>query len=129
MYLTRLDDDTDPKVTFDSSKLTELILGRGPVLKITDTKVSRNQAKIHFDPVAKKFTFVNLSVKPCYHKIKEDDDWTFVEKDEIIPLENDHVIGLLPHKFIYQINAIKTHPNILNKWSGASKWTSILKTT
>jgi len=105
MFLKRLDDlgVAIEKLIVDPNE--GVILGRGPLMKITDTKISRNHAKIVIDSDKNCLVFINIGKKPCYTKEnKEEEEFSFVEKDESVEIGNGSVIGLLPDQYIYEIN-------------------------
>ena len=105
MILKRLDDlgVAIDELTVDANE--GVILGRGPLLKITDTKISRNHAKIIYDNEKQSLVFINTGKKPCYIKqTKEEKEFNFVEKDECIEIGGGSTIGLLPDQYIYEIN-------------------------
>ena len=106
MILKRLDDlgVAIDELTVDANE--GVILGRGPLLKITDTKISRNHAKIIYDNEKQSLVFMNTGKKPCYIKqTKEEKEFSFVEKDECIEIGGGSIFGLLPDKYIYEINS------------------------
>ena len=105
MILKRLDDlgVAIDELTVDANE--GVILGRGPLLKITDTKISRNHAKIIYDNEKQSLVFMNTGKKPCYIKqTKEEKEFSFVEKDECIEIGGGSIFGLLPDKYIYEIH-------------------------
>jgi len=105
MILKRLDDlgVAIDELTVDANE--GVILGRGPLLKITDTKISRNHAKIIYDNEKQSLVFMNTGKKPCYIKqTKEEKEFSFVEKDECIEIGGGYIFGLLPDQYIYEIN-------------------------
>ena len=105
MLLKRLDDlgVAIDELTVDANE--GVILGRGPLLKITDTKISRNHAKIIYDNEKQSLVFMNTGKKPCYIKqTKEEKEFSFVEKDESIEIGGGSIFGLLPDQYIYEIN-------------------------
>ena len=105
MILKRLDDlgVAIDELTVDANE--GVILGRGPLLKITDTKISRNHAKIIYDSEKQSLVFINTGKKPCYIKqTNEEKEFSFVEKDECIEIGGGYIFGLLPDQYIYEIN-------------------------
>ena len=105
MILKRLDDlgVAIDELTVDANE--GVILGRGPLLKITDTRISRNHAKIIYDNEKQSLVFMNTGKKPCYIKqTKEEKEFSFVEKDECIEIGGGYIFGLLPDKYIYEIH-------------------------
>ena len=108
MFLKRVDDlgVAIEKLIADPNE--GVILGRGPLMKITDTKISRNHAKIIFDNEKKCLVFINIGKRPCYVKQKkEQEEFSFVEKDETVEISSGSIIGLLPNQYIYEINGWK----------------------
>ena len=82
---------------------TEINIGRGPLLKISDTKLSRKQAQIiKFDGGSDTYELSTVNTgKKCYFKLKEGDEWTLVESK--VELENESYFSLLPEKYIFQV--------------------------
>ena len=81
---------------------TEINIGRGPLLKISDTKLSRKQAqiiKINSNDTY-ELSIVNTG-KSCYFKLKDSDEWNLVESK--VELENESYFSLLPEKYIFQV--------------------------
>merc|ERR1712223_2143460 len=104
MFLKRLDNlgVAIDKLIIDHSE--GVILGRGPVTKITDTKISRNHAKIIYDEEKKSLVFINVGKHTCYIKrSKEETEFSLVEKNKSVEIGDGSVFGLLPDKYIYEI--------------------------
>jgi len=109
MILRRLDDQGVAIEELSVDLNEDLILGRGPLMKITDTRISRNHAKLTFDKEKKLLVFMNIGKKPCYVKQKQTEvekEFSVIEKDESIELENGSVFGLLEDQYIYEINEL-----------------------
>ena len=105
MLLKRVDDLGVAIEKLIVDPIEGVILGRGPLMKIADTKISRNHAKIVFDNDKKSLVFINTGKKPCYIKQKkENEEFSFVEKDESVEIFDGSIIGLLPDQYIYEIS-------------------------
>ena len=72
MLLKRVDDLGVAIEKLTVNPIEGVILGRGPLMKITDTKISRNHAKIVYNDEKKSLVFINTGKKPCYIKKKKD---------------------------------------------------------
>ena len=103
MLLKQIDCDQEIDLVFDEFT-TEINIGRGPLLKISDTKLSRKQAEIiKIDGTGSntyELSIVNTG-KTCYFKLKEEDEWSLVESK--VELENECYFSLLPEKYIFQV--------------------------
>ena len=108
MLLKRVDDLGVAIEKLIVNPIEGVILGRGPLMKITDTKISRNHAKIVYNDEKKSLVFINTGKKPCYIKQnKENEEFSFVEKDESVEIYDGSIIGLLPDQYIYEISDIE----------------------
>ena len=105
MFLKRI--DNDPAIAIDKLEVpkdSEIILGRGPLMKITETKLSRKQGKIQFDTDKKCFIFTNTSKLPGFIKHdKTEQSFKSIEPNETVHLKNGTVIGILSDKYIYEV--------------------------
>ena len=97
MFLKQIDGDV--LVELDFNEEDAFVLGRGPLLKITDTKLSRNQAQIK--KVNDSYEFSGVKGKQCYFKLKETDEWS--QSDEIVELQDKCFISLMPEKYVYEV--------------------------
>ena len=102
MNLKRIDEKSAPiPLNFDEN--STIFLGRGPLLKISDTKISRNHAqivKVRDDT----FEFSNVKSKPCFYKLQETDQWTQLADSEKVKLENNSFIKLTTESYIFQVD-------------------------
>ena len=127
MFLKRLDNlgVAIDKLIIDHRE--GVILGRGPVTKITDTKISRNHAKIIYDEEKKSLVFINVGKHTCYIKrSKEETEFSFVERNKTVEIGDGSVFGLLPDKYIYEIcdwRPLEKHTN--STWS--PDWFNIVR--
>ena len=101
MLLKQIDCDQEIDLVFDEFT-TEINIGRGPLLKISDTKLSRKQAQIIKINGSDTYelSIVNTG-KSCYFKLKDSDEWNLVESK--VELENESYFSLLPEKYIFQV--------------------------
>ena len=113
MILKRLDekDSTDYDIAVDANKTPEVTLGRGPITKITDTKISRNHIKLTFDTQSEKWTLTNLNVKQFYFKKHANQEcFETIEKSEAIEVKENFVLGFYQDKLLYEVkNVCKRH--------------------
>ena len=90
-------------------------LGRGPLLQITDTKISRRHATISYDDEQKTWSILGL--RTCFYCAETELDvefscsdlgnvkWKPLNKDDRIHLKTGYIISLLPEgKYAYKIN-------------------------
>jgi aprataxin and PNK-like factor len=96
----------------------EYTIGRGPLLEITDKRVSRKHAilKIEEDGTVK---FCLRHDNPCYHKPAKSNDFIQLKCDTWQELTDDDQISLLHHSieelvFTVRINSIKGTTNAPN---------------
>lgn len=101
MILERIDKDNEAADHLQVDD-EEIILGRNPALKITDTKISRHVGKISFDN--NEYLLIGGSDKQPVHwkKSLSEDTWQVLEKAEKIKLEEGFVIALTPDKYLYE---------------------------
>ena len=107
MELIRIDAKDEDNVRFecdDDDDEVEVVLGRGPVLKIADSSVSREMAKITRKNKPRGFYFSPVSQKKTvFHRRKKDQDFAAVEIGEEIQLRDEDKIGILKDKFHYEV--------------------------
>ena len=100
MLLLKQIDCGDHKFELDFDHQKQINIGRGPLLKISDTKLSRKQAEIIKIDDTYELSIVNTG-KKCYFKLKDEDEWSLVESK--VELENECYFSLLPEKYIFQV--------------------------
>ena len=86
----------------------QIFLGRGPLLKIDETNISRKHAKLCIGEKG-DLELTCLHRNPIFVKKKR--DWTELGKDKLIKLENKDEVKFLSNKFHYKI-VISSSPDI-----------------
>jgi len=101
VHLKRLDgSDTQYQVVIPDGKT---VIGRGPVLKCSDSKVSRNHAVIEVSCEDHTAVLTPMHVNPCFYKAKGSNKYKTLEKGEEQRLSNGDVIKILPEEFEYEV--------------------------
>lgn len=79
----------------------EIVVGRGPLLGVTDKRVSRNHSLLEVieDQLRIKPTHLN----PCFYQSSTEDTPRPLEKDTWHPLYPGNLFSLLPDKYIFRV--------------------------
>jgi len=100
------------------------ILGRGPLLQVIDSRVSRKHAIACYHK--KEKTWSVIALRDCYYYLPSENtnmidadleniQWTTLKKHDILNVKNGFLISLLPnceHAYKLIINKVKTDDNI-----------------
>ena len=86
----------------------QIFLGRGPLLKIDETNISRKHAKLCIGEKG-DLELTCLHRNPIF--VKKKGEWTELGRDKLIKLENEDEVKFLSNKFHYKI-VISSSPDI-----------------
>ncbi|KAM9792207.1 aprataxin and PNK-like factor [Neosynchiropus ocellatus] len=82
----------------------ETPLGRGPLLGISDKRVSRHHAVL--DVTSGQLRLKSTHVNPCFLQSSLDDDPRPLDKDCWVSLSPGDFLSLLPGRFVYRVEAV-----------------------
>ncbi|CAH0550766.1 unnamed protein product [Brassicogethes aeneus] len=85
-------DDVDFKEALSSLPFGEHVIGRGPLLKVNDKRISRNHAVIKYNG---KATITALHINPCYFKSAQSKSMTILPLNKDTPLADRDCFALL----------------------------------
>lgn len=85
---------------------SEITIGRGPFLGVTDKRVSRNHGIL--SRVENGIELKSIHVNPCFYTKNSDDKWLKLDKNESIILHPGDTFSLLPKQYIYKVIAKET---------------------
>eukprot|EP00095_Tigriopus_kingsejongensis_P000968 maker-scaffold83_size396513-snap-gene-2.27 protein:Tk00968 transcript:maker-scaffold83_size396513-snap-gene-2.27-mRNA-1 annotation:"aprataxin and pnk-like factor-like" len=103
LELERLDTQRSGKsVRIDVGPEDDVVLGRGPMLMLTDVALSRRLVRVFFDRAERIWSWESLSeAQPAYYQ--RHGDWTALKVDQPIKLKTGMRVGLLPNKYQYKV--------------------------
>ncbi|KAK3580869.1 hypothetical protein CHS0354_032930 [Potamilus streckersoni] len=96
--LKPLDGDGDSPVDIEEAKT---VIGRGPLLQVTDKRVSRNHALLEIKKG--KLYLTPTHTNPCFFKKDGEGEREILTKGESFQLEDGDVFGLLPDSLYYKV--------------------------
>uniref|UniRef100_UPI003AABA2A0 aprataxin and PNK-like factor n=1 Tax=Centroberyx gerrardi TaxID=166262 RepID=UPI003AABA2A0 len=82
----------------------ETVLGRGPLLRVSDKRVSRNHGLLENRDGQLRIQPTHLN--PCFGQSSLDDEPQPLVKGSWYPLHHGHFFSLLPGKYIYKVVAV-----------------------
>lgn len=80
---------------------SEITIGRGPFLGVTDKRVSRNHGILK--RVQEGIELKSIHINPCFYTKKSYDKWLKIDKDESVILHPGDTFSLLPKQYIYEV--------------------------
>lgn len=111
----RVGDGTAKPITLNDGKTT---IGRGPLLQVTDKRVSRNHGILEVSDG--KLYLTPTHTNPCFFKKSANSSVEILKKDERRLLENGQIFGLLPDSLYFKVQCPVTQNG-----TGKSKTTDV----